>query len=237
MKFTTSGLLAIAAAFPSVLAVEFTNTDFDVVAGKAFTLSWADASGDVTITLKDGASTDLKTVSVLASGLTGTSYTWTPSASLTSDTYAFEIEDDTGVPNYSSQFEFVGSASATSAVASSTAAASTAKAASSAVSSAASSVVSSAAASSLAISSSATAASSSAVVTSSQTTIVGGSSGNSTRTATSLKTSTGKPYTSSPTGSASNSTTTTPVSTNDGKMLGSPLALVLGSLISLFVFN
>ncbi|KUI66869.1 hypothetical protein VM1G_02044 [Cytospora mali] len=221
MKFTSTQLLAIAAALPSALAVEFTNSDYAVTAGKTFTLTWADASGPVTITLKDGPSTNLKDVEVLASGVTGTSFTWTPDSSLPSDTYAFEIEDSTGVPNYSSQFSFQGSASASSSVASSTPVSSTLS----------SSTVTSTKSASSTSSGSSSSSSATAATTSDSST----ASASSTTTKSSSSSSS---KSSSATSSTSSSTSTsTPVNTNDSKKLGSPLALIMGAVISLVVFN
>jgi len=119
MKFSIGAILALAAA---VLAQpKFTNSDFTVTEGEPFTLTWSNAQGPVTIKLKTGPSTDLKTVSVLTTGETGTEFTWTP-AELPSGTYAFEIDDSSATPNYSKRFEYVG----TGTVSSSTALSSTA---------------------------------------------------------------------------------------------------------------
>ena len=65
MKFSVASVIAALAA--SVAAVPaFTNTKFDVTAGKTFTLTWANATGPVTVTLLTGPSTDLSKVSTLA---------------------------------------------------------------------------------------------------------------------------------------------------------------------------
>ncbi|ROW11240.1 hypothetical protein VMCG_01403 [Cytospora schulzeri] len=229
MKFN-SGLLAIVAALPSTLAVEFTNSDFAVTAGKSFTLTWSDADGPVTITLKDGASTDLKDVEVLATGLTGTSYTWTPDSSLTSATYAFEIDDDSGTPNYSPQFQYQGSASASASttLASSTSGSSTASSTASSTGSTTGSTTASG---------SSTSTGSSSSVTSSTGTTSDSSTSATESASTKDTSSTSSSKSSSAAATDSPSTTSTPVNTNDSKKLGSPLALVLGGLISLMVFN
>lgn len=65
MKSFTSVLVAGFAALAQ--AVQLTNTNFNVQAGQAFEITWSDASGPVTLTLKNGPSTDLKTVSTIAS--------------------------------------------------------------------------------------------------------------------------------------------------------------------------
>ncbi|RKF62114.1 putative extracellular matrix protein [Erysiphe neolycopersici] len=97
-------------------AVHLTNTQQDyngVTSGKPFTITWAEAAGPVTILLKSGPSTNLRTVSTIASGQTGTSYKWTPDSNLPSGVYAFEIQDSNG-PNYSVQFPISGSTSSSS---------------------------------------------------------------------------------------------------------------------------
>ncbi|KAL3419958.1 hypothetical protein PVAG01_08457 [Phlyctema vagabunda] len=118
--FTSALLLTVVANL--AVAAKFGNSAFEVAAGSPFEITWSDATGPVTITLKNGPSTALNDVSTIASGLSGTSFTWTPSASLTDGPYALEIEDSTG-PNYSVQFPISGAsaASGSSAVASASA--------------------------------------------------------------------------------------------------------------------
>lgn len=68
MKFFTSRFLAIAAAVSQALAeVQLTNSAYAVTENQPFTITWSGAEGAVTLTLKDGSSTDLKTVSAIAS--------------------------------------------------------------------------------------------------------------------------------------------------------------------------
>ena len=63
-----SKLLVAAAAFVVAQAVQFTNPSFNsITAGQAFNLTWTGATGAVTLTLKNGPSTALKTVSTIAS--------------------------------------------------------------------------------------------------------------------------------------------------------------------------
>lgn len=91
-------------------AARLTNTAeqySDVKAGEPYKITWENASGPVTILLKNGPSTHLQTVSTIASGQTGNSYEWTPPSSLKTDKYAFEI-NDSGEPNYSVQFTITG---------------------------------------------------------------------------------------------------------------------------------
>lgn len=60
----TAFLATFLAAIPAwVSAVMITNTNFDgVEAGKAFEVTWSDATGPVTLTLKDGPAENLNTV-------------------------------------------------------------------------------------------------------------------------------------------------------------------------------
>jgi len=91
-------------------------------AGQDFEITWANATGSVTITLKNGPATDLKDVNVITGGVDGTAekYTWSVPADLPADTYALEIDDLSGVPNYSIQFQLIGGVTTTSSSASST---------------------------------------------------------------------------------------------------------------------
>ncbi|KAF3762530.1 hypothetical protein M406DRAFT_323593, partial [Cryphonectria parasitica EP155] len=121
MQFTAR-LLAISAAFSQVLALPvLTNSAYDVTEGEAFDITWTNATGSVTLVLKTGISTDLSTVSTIATGLTGDSYDWTPE-DIPSGTYAIAITDDSGETNYSPQFTYQGTgvASTTSTSASAT---------------------------------------------------------------------------------------------------------------------
>jgi len=110
MKFSSILVAALAAVAEAKIA--FTNSAFDVEAGKPFNLTWGGNVGPVTITLKNGPQTALKDVMVIDSSDSGTSFVWTPPPSLPSDVYAFQIVDSEGVPNYSVQFTFQGTASA-----------------------------------------------------------------------------------------------------------------------------
>ncbi|KAI1390281.1 Ser-Thr-rich glycosyl-phosphatidyl-inositol-anchored membrane family-domain-containing protein [Hypoxylon trugodes] len=115
-------LVAILAALPAwVSAVLITNSNFEgITAGKPFEITWSDAAGPVTLTLKDGPAGNLETVGEITSGQTGESYTWVPSASLPSGTtYALEISDGTDV-NYSKQFSVEGGSASSSASSSAT---------------------------------------------------------------------------------------------------------------------
>ncbi|GKT54970.1 extracellular matrix protein [Colletotrichum tofieldiae] len=63
MKSFTSVLVAGFAALAQ--AVQLTNSNFDVQAGEPFTITWSDAQGPVTLTLKNGPSTNLATVQTI----------------------------------------------------------------------------------------------------------------------------------------------------------------------------
>ncbi|KAK6948459.1 hypothetical protein Daesc_010225 [Daldinia eschscholtzii] len=135
----------VLAALPAwVNAVVITNSNFNgIETGKAFEITWSDAVGPVSLTLKDGPSDNLKTVSELTSGETGTSYTWVPSSSLTSGTYALEINDGTDV-NYSEQFQISGGSASSGSASGTVSQTSTSSAASSSTSASSASITSSA---------------------------------------------------------------------------------------------
>ena len=63
MKFSVGTLVAFAAA--ALAKPILTNSNYDVVEDVAFTIKWSNAQGPVTITLKTGASTALKTVTTI----------------------------------------------------------------------------------------------------------------------------------------------------------------------------
>lgn len=64
MKFSVAALIAFAAA--AIAKPILTNSNYEVFEDEAFTLKWSNAEGPVTITLKGGPSTALKTVAVIA---------------------------------------------------------------------------------------------------------------------------------------------------------------------------
>lgn len=192
MKFT-AGFIAVVTAAAPAWAIQLTNSAYAVEAGKPFTLTWSDSEGPVTVTLKNGASTDLKDVEVLASGLTTTSFTWNPPSSLPSDTYAFEVADSSSnSPNYSPQFTFQGSAAATTGSSASSSAASTSASVSTTLSS-------------LTITSSSASATASA---NSSSSITSTASGNSTTTSSSSSSTRTSTRTSASSTSESTSTST-----------------------------
>ncbi|KAL2135627.1 hypothetical protein VTI74DRAFT_7577 [Chaetomium olivicolor] len=118
MKFSVVSVLAFAAA---VLAKPvFLNSNYEIHEGEDFTLKWNNAQGPVTITLMTGDAKNLKKVQDIAVEVTGTSFTFTPK-DLPSGTYAFKITDSTNDPNYSRQFQYVGTGTLTTTSVSSTA--------------------------------------------------------------------------------------------------------------------
>ncbi|KAI2636145.1 hypothetical protein GGS21DRAFT_514785 [Xylaria nigripes] len=126
--------------------VHLTNSNFDgIVAGSTFDITWADAQGPVTLTLKNGDSTDLQTVSVITSDASGFEFPWSVDPNLPSGDYALEIEDGSD-QNFSTMFHISGTGTtADSAAVASTTASTSASASSSASSSSETSAVSSSA--------------------------------------------------------------------------------------------
>lgn len=118
MKFSFGAVLAFAAA--ALAKPILLNSNYQIEEDTPFTLKWSGASGPVTITLMTGNDpNNLKVVTDLVSGQTGSEYTFTLK-DLPSGQYAIRITDSTGENNYSPQFPYVGtgtlpSSSATSA--------------------------------------------------------------------------------------------------------------------------
>ncbi|CAN8099372.1 unnamed protein product [Discula destructiva] len=211
MQFTTARLIAFAAAISQAVAkVAFTNSAWAVEANVPFTITWSDADGPVTLLLKNGPSTDLATVSTIASGLTGTSFTWVP-AGLPGDTYAVEISDSTDV-NYSSQFVLSGTAPATT-------------------SSAPLSTATVATTTDLTTTTDMTTTPVSTTLTTASATP--STAGNTTSTPS----TTGSTSTRTSGTTSSTTATNTPLNTNAGQQLGSPLALVLLTVAALMLYH
>ncbi|KAI0894836.1 Ser-Thr-rich glycosyl-phosphatidyl-inositol-anchored membrane family-domain-containing protein [Annulohypoxylon nitens] len=176
------------AALPA-WAVQFTNTNFDgITAGKPFDITWTDAAGAVTLTLKNGDSDNLQTVGEITSGQTGESYTWTPSTSLASGTYALEINDGTEV-NYSKQFEITGGSSSSSSSASSTSSKTSTVSSTASSTTVSSTTSSSSSASASSTSSSASASSTSGSSTSASTTLASSTTSAASQTSSAASTS------------------------------------------------
>ncbi|KAG7292497.1 hypothetical protein NEMBOFW57_002532 [Staphylotrichum longicolle] len=106
MKFSITAVLAFAAA--ALAKPVLLNSNYQIAEDTPFTLKWNNAQGPVTITLMTGADkNNLKKVSDLATDVTANEYTITLT-DLPSGTYAIRITDSTSEPNYSPQFQYVG---------------------------------------------------------------------------------------------------------------------------------
>jgi hypothetical protein len=135
MQFTK--LLVAAAAFAAASAqiVKFTNSDFaGITVGTPFNITWAGATSDITLKLKNGPSNAQNTVMTIASeyspgpiekliksflgNLPGTSYLWTPASNLVDGIYNLEIDHGSDKPNYSVQFTISGGLTSSSSVSS-----------------------------------------------------------------------------------------------------------------------
>ncbi|RSM13554.1 hypothetical protein CDV31_005724 [Fusarium ambrosium] len=104
--------LTLLAGFATLTrAVKLTNSAYDVVPGKAFTITWTEAQGPVTLRLKSGPQTNLETVEEITSGKSGESFTWNVPSDFDDRLYALEIEDESGAINYSVQFPIDGDGS------------------------------------------------------------------------------------------------------------------------------
>ncbi|CAK7211660.1 hypothetical protein SCUCBS95973_001190 [Sporothrix curviconia] len=123
-------LIVAATAVTTASALSFTNANFyNITIGNPFNITWSNASGPVSLTLlKGGTEPFFTNISTLASGLTGSSYVWTPSADLTSDTYLVHFEDSSGASAYGFYFALVGAPYSLATTATATTAAATAAA-------------------------------------------------------------------------------------------------------------
>ncbi|KAI0017641.1 Ser-Thr-rich glycosyl-phosphatidyl-inositol-anchored membrane family-domain-containing protein [Xylariomycetidae sp. FL0641] len=120
MKSTFASVLVAALAGLANAKIALTNSNFaGITVGQPFTITWTEATGPVTILLKNGPSDDLATVSEIASGVSGTSFTWTPESTIASGNYALEIEDGTDI-NFSAMFPVTGGTAPTPSAASTT---------------------------------------------------------------------------------------------------------------------
>ncbi|KAL2834717.1 hypothetical protein BJY01DRAFT_252899 [Aspergillus pseudoustus] len=86
----------------SLAGVAFTKWPTTVYTGRPATMTWnGDPNAPATITLRQGAANDLKTLKVLTTQAGGGSFTWVPEESLPEGSdYAFQIEQN-GSINYS----------------------------------------------------------------------------------------------------------------------------------------
>lgn len=207
MKVSVGAILAFAAA---VLAKPIlTNSDYTIVEGQPFTLTWTNAQGPVTLSIMTGSSNNLKHVTDIATVPEGeSSFTFTLN-DLPSGTYAIRITDESGEPNYSVMWSYLGTATPSSTATSAT------------TSSATSSVTSSS-----------TVSSSTETETETSTT-ESSSTETSSVSVTTLVTTT----TQTPTTTRNTQPSDAPDNTNSGNRFMSPLALVLGTVAALVFFN
>ncbi|QDS72987.1 hypothetical protein FKW77_008869 [Venturia effusa] len=126
LKSVVSVAVFAAAAIAQSTNLQFTSfPPTTVTAGTPITLTWigGDSAAPVTITLKQGLSSDLKDVGVLTTSASGGSYTWTPDTTLPNGAdYALAIAQGS-VINYTGQFSVTGGSTAVATPASSSAAA------------------------------------------------------------------------------------------------------------------
>lgn len=85
--------------------VTFTNDEYIMYPNQPFTITWEGNRGPVRIALTRGPDADLQEVLVIASGLSGNKYTWTPPQTLKTDDYVLQIQDPVST-DYSSRFQF-----------------------------------------------------------------------------------------------------------------------------------
>ncbi|KAI9756154.1 MAG: hypothetical protein M4579_003967 [Chaenotheca gracillima] len=222
-------------------------------AGSSVEIAWAGGDGQpVSLLLKNGPSTALKTVDTIASNLDTNTYTWSIDSSLPDGSYSLEIDQGSNT-NYYGPFT-IGGSSATSASASASASASITGSASSSASGSASL---SAAAANSTISSILSSVSSALNATlGAKTTSGAASTGTGTAlarnttlsSATLTKTSTTKTATTSTaaastTAAASSSaagaasTSTSAPNPNSAPSLASPLALVLSAVVAMIFLH
>ncbi|KAI0433678.1 Ser-Thr-rich glycosyl-phosphatidyl-inositol-anchored membrane family-domain-containing protein [Xylaria sp. FL1042] len=125
MKAVISSVVLAALLGLANAKVQLTNSNFDnIEAGSTFEITWDDAEGPVTLTLKNGSEDDLKDVETITTGATGDSFVWSVDSDLTSGDYAIEISDGTDV-NYSEMFPISGTDSPSSTASSTESATST----------------------------------------------------------------------------------------------------------------
>lgn len=207
MKYSVATVATLAAG---VLATpQITNSKFDLEEGEPFEITFSGCEAGCTIVLQNGPSTDLDDVATLTSEATDGSFVWTPE-DLPSDTYAFKIYptgDETDA-NYSLQFEYEGTGSASSSAATS-------------------------AASTKATSTSAE--TTSAETTSAETTSAETTMATSTSAETSSTPSTTSDSMASTTSPATSSTTTPPSAA--GTTRYSPIALIAGAVAAIAFLN
>ncbi|PWY72369.1 hypothetical protein BO70DRAFT_373439 [Aspergillus heteromorphus CBS 117.55] len=139
MRFLTTALVSALAADPSGNAIYTPALNQIVPVGEAFDITWnATTSGDISLVLLRGPSTNMQVLSTIVDSTENTgSYTWTPSTSLEPDTThyglllvvagtgQYQYSDQFGISNpyYSSSSSVAAAATSTSSTSTSTAAA------------------------------------------------------------------------------------------------------------------
>jgi len=92
MLFKTLTIAALAAAAWAQGEIKITGGPSSVVAGKSYTFKFTGATGPATVILREGASSDLKTISTITESATGGEFTWNVPTSLKTDNdYALQI--------------------------------------------------------------------------------------------------------------------------------------------------
>lgn len=86
-------------------AVSFTNSEYYILEGQPFTITWSGNRGTVTVTLMKGPDANLEQVLVIVTGYAGQEYTWTPPPTLAHDSYELQVED-AGSTDYSPRFQY-----------------------------------------------------------------------------------------------------------------------------------
>ena len=86
-------------------AVSFTNSEYYILEGQPFTITWSGNRGPVTVSLMKGPDANLQLVFVIVTGYQGQEYTWTPPPTLAADSYELQIED-AGSTDYSPRFRY-----------------------------------------------------------------------------------------------------------------------------------
>ncbi|KAI0103731.1 Ser-Thr-rich glycosyl-phosphatidyl-inositol-anchored membrane family-domain-containing protein [Nemania sp. FL0031] len=187
--------------------VHLTNSNFDgIEAGSTFEITWDDAEGPVTLTLKNGAEDDLQDVQTITTNASGDSFEWAVDSALVTGDYAIEIDDGTDV-NYSVMFSVDGVAAPSSSAVSSTVSATSSTASPSSTSAESTSTESS---------------STESTTTSASSTSTTASSSASTTVSSSVTRTTS----STPTATTSDAAETSVPNTNDARGMAAPLGLL-----------
>ncbi|KAF2968749.1 hypothetical protein GQX73_g4815 [Xylaria multiplex] len=216
MKVVVSSVVLAALLGFANAKVQLTNSNFDdIEAGSTFEITWADAEGPVTLTLKNGSEDDLQDVQTLTTGASGDSFVWAVDSALPSGDYAIEIDDGTDV-NYSQMFPVEGTDEPTT-----TSASSTVSTASSTASSSATTTSESTSTESTSTESSSTESTSAESTTSSESSTATSSAESTSTTASSSAVT--RTTSSAPTSTESEAAETSVPNSNDARSMAAPL--------------